>query len=139
MRVGISDYDNNGTSLTVDWIRMSPPFASPCTFTSRVFDAGGIVNWDTISWTGNTPSGTNLTLSYRTGNTPIPEDGPWTLFTTVSSSGAALSGSSRYIQYQANLSASDTEPDTSAGRCNHNAYTCRTGSNSANTYGIIAG
>ena len=107
MRVAINDYQNNGISLTADWLRMSPPYASPCTFTSRVFNAGGTVTWETLSWTGTTSAETSLGLSYRTGDTPVP-DGTWTNFTTVPSSDAALSGSSRYIQYQANLSASDT-------------------------------
>ena len=107
MRPVISDYQVGGASVSVDWLRMGPPFASPCTFTSRVFDAGATVNWGTISWDGITPTGTSLALSYRTGNTPTP-NGSWTGFTTAASSGAVLSVSSRYIQYQADLSASDT-------------------------------
>jgi hypothetical protein len=50
MRMAISDYVNNSISLTADWIRMSPPYASPCTFTSRVFNAGGTVRHAASGW-----------------------------------------------------------------------------------------
>ncbi len=109
MRPAISDLIQNDAWLIVDWMRMLP-YASPCTFTSRILDAGGTVSWDTLSWTGTIPTGTNLTLSYRTGDTSNP-DGTWTSFTNVANSGAALSGNSRYIQYQANLSTTDARPN----------------------------
>ena len=70
MRPAISDLTQDGSVLTVDWMRMLP-YASPCTFTSRVLEASEAVNWDTISWTGNVPTDTNLNLSYRIGNTSI--------------------------------------------------------------------
>ena len=41
-------------------------------------------------------------MSYRTGDTATP-DGSWTQFALVASSGGALAGNSRYIQYQATL------------------------------------
>ena len=64
------------------------------------------VNWSALSWTGETPAGTTLGLSYRIGNTPTP-DGSWTAFIPVSVSGGALTGNSRYIQYQAQLATAD--------------------------------
>ena len=73
---------------------------------SRVFDAGAPANWGTLAWTGSTPTGTSLALSYRIGNTATP-DGSWTVFVPVASSGAALAGNSRYIQYRATLTTSD--------------------------------
>jgi hypothetical protein len=106
MRPAISDLTQDGTVLNVDSMRVTP-YVSPCTFTSRVFDAGSPVSWGTMSWNATFPSGTSLALSYRRGNTPVP-DGSWTEFSSVPSSGSVLSGSSRYIQYQAGLSASDT-------------------------------
>lgn len=98
MRVAASDYNFAAPALSVDWMHVSP-YASPCTFTSHVFDAGQAVNWETMSWTGQTPAGTSFDFSYRIGNTPTP-DGTWTSFTSVPTSGAALSGNTRYIQYQ---------------------------------------
>jgi hypothetical protein len=91
--------------LNVDWIHVSP-YASNATFLSRVLDAGASVPWLTISWTVDTPAGTTIAMSVRTGDTPVP-DGSWTTFTPVSSSGASLSGNSRYIQYQSTLSTTD--------------------------------
>jgi hypothetical protein len=63
-----------------------------------VFDAGAPVSWLTMSWSADKPAGTNIVVSYRTGNTPTP-DATWTAFATVPTSGGALAGSSRYIQY----------------------------------------
>ncbi|GJQ35093.1 MAG: hypothetical protein JETCAE01_11030 [Anaerolineaceae bacterium] len=106
MRVAASDYNFAAPALSVDWMHVSP-YASPCTFTSQVFDAGQSVNWETLSWTGQTPTGTSFAFSYRIGNTPIP-DGTWTSFTSVPTSGAALTGNTRYIQYQTVLATTNT-------------------------------
>ncbi|MBK7513897.1 MAG: DUF4082 domain-containing protein [Chloracidobacterium sp.] len=105
MRSVISDYANDGTTLDVDWMRMSP-YVSPCTFTSRVFDAGTPVVWDQMTWNGSTPAGTSLAMSYRIGNSPTP-DGMWSGFVPASVSPATLAGNARYIQYQAILATSD--------------------------------
>ena len=72
-------------TLSVDWLRLSPYPASG-TFDSRVLDAGQPVNWDALSWTADTPAGTSVALSVRTGNTPTP-DGSWSGFNPVGSSG----------------------------------------------------
>ncbi|MCB9113237.1 MAG: DUF4082 domain-containing protein, partial [Anaerolineales bacterium] len=105
MRVAASDYTAASPALVVDWMHVSP-YGSPCTFTSQIFDAGQSVNWETMSWTGQTPTGTSFAFSYRIGNTPTP-DGTWTTFTSVPTSGAALSGNTRYIQYQVVLATSN--------------------------------
>ncbi len=106
MRPLFSDLVVSGPSLTVDWAHMTP-YNGPCTYTSRVFDAGEMVTWDTLSWTSEVPTGTGLSLSYSIGDTPTP-DGSWSAFVTVGSSPAALGGSSQYIQYKADFSATDT-------------------------------
>lgn len=98
MAVAASDYVFNGTPVTVDWLRMSP-YASPCTFTSRIFDAGAAVNWQSLAWTAGLPADTGLAVSYRIGNTAAP-DSSWSAFTNVAASGNALSGRSRYVQYR---------------------------------------
>jgi VCBS repeat-containing protein len=104
MRIGASDYTAGGDNLAVDWMRMSP-YASGCTFQSRVFDSGGTANWGTISWNSILPAGTDLAISVRTGDTPTP-DGTWTAFNGVAN-GGPTGGTSRYIQYQADLSSGD--------------------------------
>jgi len=108
LRPAISDLTTIGQpvdhtkALVVDWLHLSP-YATPCSLTSRVFDAGEMVTWDTMSWTGTTPTGTSLGMSYRTGNTSNPDDGSWSAFVSVVSSPAGIGSSSRYIQYKADL------------------------------------
>jgi hypothetical protein len=105
MRPVISDFNVGGASVSVDWLHMSP-YSSPCSLTSRVFDAGETVVWDAMSWTSELPAGTSLNLSYRLGDTPTP-DGTWSGFIPVGSSPASLGSSSRYIQYKADLATTD--------------------------------
>ena len=92
-------------SLSADWLHMSP-YAGSGELTSRVFDAGQAAAWSTLAWTADTPAGTTLTMSYRTGNT-TPPDGTWTAFIPVGVSGGALAGSSRYLQYATQLRTPD--------------------------------
>jgi hypothetical protein len=86
------------------------PYAASGSFTSRVFDAGEIVNWGALSWIAatpaGTPAGTSVAFSVRTGNTSVP-DGSWTSFTTVAMSGGAIAARSRYAQYRATLATSN--------------------------------
>jgi hypothetical protein len=105
MRQIASDFTAGAGALLVDWLRMSPYTASG-TFLSRVFDAGGQANWGPLWWDGYAPPGTTLTLSARSGNTPLP-DATWLPFTPVPVSGAPIGGSSRYIQYRAVLTTAD--------------------------------
>jgi hypothetical protein len=108
LRPIVSDYDNLGPVVTVDWLRMTP-YATPATFLSRVFDGGEPVSWIGLSWTADLPAGTTLTMSARTGNTPTPDDGSWSAFRPVSSSGDPVGAASRYVQYEATLSTSDPD------------------------------
>lgn len=106
MRPAISDYNNGGPVLQVDWIHATP-YAASGTFTSRVYDAGGATNWEEVSWIATVPVGTTLQLYQRQGNTPVP-DGSWTVFTLIPSNGADIGGTSRYIQYRADFTSSNT-------------------------------
>ena len=74
------------------------PYAAAGNYTSAAFDAGAVVTWLTATWSAAVPAGTSAVIQYRTGNTPTP-DGTWTPFTTVPTSGAALTGSARYFQF----------------------------------------
>lgn len=102
----VSDVNINDGTLSVDWLRATP-FVPTGTFTSRVADAGAITNWGVIKVNRETPTGTSLALSVRTGNTTNPDDGSWSAFTTIDS-GVAVGRSSRYIQYKAAFSTSNT-------------------------------
>ena len=104
MRPLASDYNMGGGGIRVDWLRLSP-YVSAGTFTSRVLDAGQVVNWSTATWASVTPEGTGITVSVRMGNTPTP-GGTWTNFTAVANSGPPIGGSSRYLQYNVELTTS---------------------------------
>ncbi len=106
MRPIASDLTAGGGELSVDWLRMSPYPASG-TFESRVFDSGTSADWGALSWNAATPAGTAIAISVRTGDTPTP-DGSWSAFTEVANSGGDIPGNSRYVQYRAELSTSDT-------------------------------
>ncbi len=101
MRPLISDVHNDATALVVDWLHMSP-YASPCTFTSRVIDAGSTVNWLALSSTGERPAGTSVTFETRTGDSATPDVG-WTDWAAVGTGGAVAGPDARYIQYRATL------------------------------------
>jgi hypothetical protein len=104
MRAAVSDYNNDGQSLTVDWIHVSP-YSGSGTLESRVFDGGRQTAWGTVSITAETPAGTTLTIDIRTGATPTP-DGSWSAFKPISD-GEDIDTASRYIQYRANLATTD--------------------------------
>jgi hypothetical protein len=98
------------------------PYGSSCSLTSQVFDASESVIWDTMSWTSEIPTSTSLSLSYRIGNTATP-DGSWTGFVPVGSSPASLGSSSRYIQYKADLAATDTTRTPALQEVNFTSHT----------------
>ncbi|HEY6214811.1 MAG TPA: hypothetical protein VIW45_21100, partial [Vicinamibacterales bacterium] len=98
-----SDYASDGTSLKVDWLRMTP-YASAATYTSRIFDAAATVSWTGLTWTGEQPAGTSVVVSVRSGDTPTP-DGSWTPFATVTNGTVNTRG--RYLQYRVDLSTSN--------------------------------
>ncbi|WP_375437790.1 DUF4082 domain-containing protein, partial [uncultured Hymenobacter sp.] len=101
MRVGASDFAADGVTLSLDWVRLSP-FAGAGSFTSRVYDGGSAKTWNEVTWAADLPAGTSLQLLQRQGNTATP-DGSWTSFAAISASGATVGGTSRYIQYRADL------------------------------------
>jgi hypothetical protein len=94
----------DGGALTVDYMRMTP-YAAAGTYTSAVFDAGGIVNWSKMTWSSTLPANTSVVFQYRAGNSPTP-DATWTAFANVPATGA-LTGSSRYFQFLIKESTTD--------------------------------
>lgn len=82
------------------------PFGS---FTSQPFDAGQVVLWKRINVTQSIPNGTNITIQYRLSNDTIT----WTnwsasLYSPMSKASFLIVGESRYIQWVANLSTTNT-------------------------------
>jgi hypothetical protein len=104
MNVQISDYNTGTTSISTDWVRISP-YAGSGMFTSRVIDAGVVSNWDSIFWKMMLPMGTAISVSVRYGNSTMP-DATWSGWYVVLN-GSALSRRSRYLQYQVAMSTTD--------------------------------
>ncbi len=74
-------------------------------FQSTVHDAGLSAHWGTLTWTGDTPAGTALTLQTRTGDVETP-DSSWSAWSAPSAhmQGQEIaSPPGRYLQYQASL------------------------------------
>jgi len=106
MVIQVSDYEGGGALLSMDWIRTTP-YVPSGSFTSRVFDGGGQRVWGEAIWAADLPEGTVIGVFARTGETAVP-DGTWTPFVQIPSSGAVVGLSSRFIQYHAELSTSNT-------------------------------
>ena len=94
-----------GESIALDWLRISP-YPGSGSFLSRVLDAGRQVDWEALSWTHESPAGTAVSLSARTGDAPTPDE-TWTSFAPVALSGDPVGGTSRYVQYRVDLTSSD--------------------------------
>jgi hypothetical protein len=97
--------DANVGILSLDWLRMSP-YETTCTFTSRVFDTGRIVDWFDLLWSGDLPSGTSVAFETRTGDNLTPDAG-WSAWNAINS--PIASPSDRYIQYRLTMSSADED------------------------------
>jgi len=106
MVLQVSDINTGGAVLSLDWIRTTPYLLSG-SFTSRVFDGGGQRIWGEANWNSDLPEGTSLSIFFRTGETAVP-DGSWTPFVQIASSGSVVGLTSRFIQYRADLSTTNT-------------------------------
>ena len=91
--------------LRVEWMRLSPYAPTGC-FTSRVLDSGTTVHWQEVTWEADLPAGTSLGVHVRTGDGPAV-DRTWSPWIPVGRSGDRLRSTSRYLQYEAELSTED--------------------------------
>ncbi len=114
MAVAASDYNAGGGTVTVDWVRMSP-YASPGTFTSRVFDGGNGAQWQSLDATTTTPAGTSAAFETRSGESASP-DGSWSSWQPVGAGGAIASPSARRLQYRATLTSSSPDATPAVAR-----------------------
>ncbi|HSL00487.1 MAG TPA: N,N-dimethylformamidase beta subunit family domain-containing protein [Rubrobacteraceae bacterium] len=104
MRPLVSDYENGGPKVVVDWLRMSP-YASAGAFTSRAFDAENQgAEWLKLVNNSRRPDGTSVSFETRSGESATPDDS-WSSWEAVASDGEIASPPGRYVQYRANLSA----------------------------------
>ena len=105
MRPVISDYQSGGPAVVIDWLRMTP-YATSCTFTSRVLDRGSAADWLTLTSTGERPPGATATFETRAGDSALP-DGSWSGWQAVGAGDGIGSPDSRYIQYRVTLATSN--------------------------------
>jgi hypothetical protein len=72
-------------------------------YISSIFDAGDTVDWGTVEWLDNLPTGTQIDLMVHSGNTPS-HDSTWsTWFIATNGDSIPDSLNSQYIQYMALL------------------------------------
>ncbi len=80
--------------------------ASSGAYSSSVFDAGRRARWGAIAWDAETPPGTRIELTTRSGNRPAPDEtwSAWSAPYTVQRGAAIASPSARYLQWKTELS-----------------------------------
>lgn len=83
-------------------VRLNIPSSTSCVFVSQIFDAGDLVDWESITSTQTTPAQTSIVLEVRTGNT----DGTWTGWRSNQIPLNNFGG--QYAQYRATLSTTDS-------------------------------
>ena len=95
---------NSGQSTSADWIRVLGDYASTGGYQSSAFDSGQVTDFDSLIWTGETPSGTAATFETRTSDDGVD----WNDWLPVSGGGAIDSPVGQFIQYRAALSTTNT-------------------------------
>ena len=104
MRVAISKFPVGGNNLSVDSVRV---FSYPASgqFTSRVFEANGRSDWETLTAETEEPTGTDITFETRSANTAAAlQTAAWQ---PVVPDDTIDSPNGRYLQYRATLTTSD--------------------------------
>jgi sugar lactone lactonase YvrE len=82
------------------------------TYDSEIKDARMVATWGTISWRATTPSGTQVEVRTRSGNTRTPDDAwsPWSAPYSNPSGSSIASPKARYLQWRAVLSGKGDSP-----------------------------
>ncbi len=100
MRPAVSDFNNDGTPISVDWIQVSP-YKPSGIYLSQIFNVGALKSWQEATWNELLPPGTTLAISQRQGNSAAATvANPWI---SVPTNGAIVGGISQYIQYKIEL------------------------------------
>lgn len=82
------------------------------TYESEPRDAQVVSTWGALTWHGSAPSGTNVELFTRSGNTETPDDSwsAWSALPPSATSGPIVSPKARYLQWRAVLSGKGEGP-----------------------------
>lgn len=83
-----------------------PEAARSGAFVSDVFDARSTAQWGELSWRADTPAGSRVRISTRSGNTEVPSDA-WSDWARVAgdSEGPVESPAARFLEWRAELTA----------------------------------
>jgi hypothetical protein len=92
--------------------RLSTERAARGTYESEARDAQMVATWGSISWRGTVPSGSQIQLFTRSGNTETPDDtwSAWSGAYTNAEGSAISSPKARYIQWRAVLTGKGEGP-----------------------------
>jgi hypothetical protein len=92
--------------------RLAPTRAVRGTYESEPRDAETVATWGAISWRGNTPPGSRIEISTRSGNTATPDDtwSPWSAAYATAAGSPIVSPKARYIQWRVTLTAKAETP-----------------------------
>jgi hypothetical protein len=92
--------------------RLAAATAASGSYESDVRDAESVATWGTISWKGATPSGSDVRLYTRSGNTAAPDEtwSPWSAAYRRADGEQITSPKARYIQWKADLTADGPSP-----------------------------
>ena len=86
-------------------LRLSASRADRGTYASDIRDAQTVAAWGTIRWRAQTPAGTRVDISTRSGNTRTPDEtwSDWAAAYTNQAGSAISSPRARYLQWRAIL------------------------------------
>jgi hypothetical protein len=92
--------------------RLSTDRAPRGTYESEARDAEMVATWGSISWRGTVPSGSQIELFTRSGNTETPDDtwSAWSSAHTNAAGSAITSPKARYLQWRAVLTGKGDSP-----------------------------
>jgi hypothetical protein len=84
-------------------------FAAKGTVTSDVYDAKLVSRWGALRWEAETPAGTAVTVSTRSGNVAEPDEtwSDWSVEQTDGRSASVAAPPARFVQYRVTLTTED--------------------------------
>jgi hypothetical protein len=92
-------------------------YAPKGTVTSEVLDAKMISKWGALSWKGNTPAGTHLTVAVRSGNVSEPDEtwSDWSAEQADAEQTHVTVPTARFLQYRVTLATENPAVSPSLG------------------------
>jgi hypothetical protein len=94
-----------GTANPARLIRLGLHGEVTGSYDSPVLDAERVSRWAHISWDADVPEGASVTVTTRSGNSQVPEDGSWGPWTAPCQQGGSVaSPAARYLQYRVTMS-----------------------------------